>query len=382
MKSTGNYEHQVSSLLEGLESIPWAELHHAYGTAEDVPQILRDRASSNVEIAQKAQDSLFGNILHQGTIYEATSHAIPFLVKLLQAREVHLRHHLIWLLQGIADGGGYPGQTDPKALVEEQTDIARAQASLEDQLAALLSLISDPDRDVRRHISGLLAKMHGGRAWLLRHAIEQASNEPDVYSGANWLFSLSCVAPNDETVRQLMKLEPSDNPLLKLATAAVVLACGDASRMNEAAEESTMPFQHPKIYDDYYRTCGFMDNSGSAENFISLLRRSVAPARQALIAAVHPRLPTIDKFAAAMIAEEAIPFVFDLQCLPATRGEASVLQLTIIDQMMRAPSSLNSGVEFQIVRQLKKNGVIEESPDRKQRDWLQRIKTCLGKFKT
>lgn len=371
----------VSSLFEGLESIPWAELHHAYGTAEDIPQILRDRASPNVETAQKAQDSLFANIWHQGTIYEATSHAIPFLIRLLQAQEVHLRHHLIWLLQGIADGGGYPGQTDPKAVLEEQIDIARAQASIEVQLADLLSLISDPDRDVRRHISGLLAKMHGGRAWLLKHAIEQASNEPDVYSAANWLFSLSCAAPNLDTARQLVKLETSEHPLLKLATAAVVLACGDASRMNEAVEESTKPFQYPKIYEDYYRTCGFMDNSGCEENFISLLRRSVAPAQQALISAMQPLLPKIDKFAAAMIADEAIPFVFDLQCLPATRGEASELQLTILDQMMRAPSSWNSGVEFQIIQQLKKNGVIEDSADKSQPGWLQRIKSFLGKFK-
>ena len=295
---------------------------------------------------------------------------------------MHLRHHLIWLLQGIADGGGYPGQTNPEALVAEQTDIARAQAVVESQLDSLLTLATDPDREVRRHISGLLAKLHGGRAWLLRHAIEQASSDQDDYSAANWLFSLSCASPNGNTVEQLMKAGLSNTPLVKLATAAVVLASGDTSRMSAAAEESSMPFQQQEIYDDYYRTCGFMDNSGSEGNFISLLQRSTAPAQQELIAAVQRLLPTMDKFAAAMIAEETIPLVFDLQCLPETRGDASELQRTILDQMMRAPSSGSSGVEFQIIQQLKKNGVIEEKVDRKQLGWLQRMKIRLGKIKT
>ena len=57
-------------MLEGLDLVPWAKLKHAYGEA---PGILRALAAGDAE----GLDALFGNIWHQGTVYPATSHAVP-----------------------------------------------------------------------------------------------------------------------------------------------------------------------------------------------------------------------------------------------------------------------------------------------------------------
>jgi len=70
-----------TDMLEALDGVPWAALHHAYGSAEDVPAILRAVASGD----EDALDSLFGNVWHQGTVYEATPHVVPFLLELLDA---------------------------------------------------------------------------------------------------------------------------------------------------------------------------------------------------------------------------------------------------------------------------------------------------------
>ena len=87
--------------MHGLDEIPWHTLHHAYGTAEDVPQLLRQLQTAEPDADN--EDSplwhLYGNIWHQGTVYEATSHAVPFLIQLVEVPRagrkplVHHRHH-------------------------------------------------------------------------------------------------------------------------------------------------------------------------------------------------------------------------------------------------------------------------------------------------
>jgi len=39
----------MSDVLAGIEAIDWSSLAHAYGGADDVPGLLRDRASGDVE---------------------------------------------------------------------------------------------------------------------------------------------------------------------------------------------------------------------------------------------------------------------------------------------------------------------------------------------
>lgn len=72
-------------MLEGLDSIDWASLQHAYGTASDVPDLLRSLLAEDKQIRDNAIWELFGNIHHQGTIYEASSYTIPFLMEILES---------------------------------------------------------------------------------------------------------------------------------------------------------------------------------------------------------------------------------------------------------------------------------------------------------
>ena len=71
--------------MDRLDSIPWKDLKHAYGSAEDVPDLLRSLRAASPDNAYDEGSPLwclFGNIWHQGTIYEATSYAVPFLLEL------------------------------------------------------------------------------------------------------------------------------------------------------------------------------------------------------------------------------------------------------------------------------------------------------------
>lgn len=91
--------------MTSLDEIRWGELQHAYGTAEDVPGQLRKlRVASTCE---EALDELFGNIWHQGTVYEATSFAVPFLVELASDETTPNRVGVLNLLEAIAHGTSY-----------------------------------------------------------------------------------------------------------------------------------------------------------------------------------------------------------------------------------------------------------------------------------
>ncbi|MGX7671649.1 hypothetical protein [Plantactinospora sp. DSM 117369] len=91
-------------MLERLDDIDWERLGHAYGTAEDVPEQLRALRSPDAAIREKARWQLYGNIFHQGTRYEATAYAVPFLLELLADPATAEREELVGLLAAIAVG--------------------------------------------------------------------------------------------------------------------------------------------------------------------------------------------------------------------------------------------------------------------------------------
>lgn len=91
-------------MLNGLDQVDWARLTHAYGPADDVPDQIRDLVSPDGERRRKALWALNGNIYHQGTVYEATAHAVPFLLEVLTAPECDEQPQLLELLSGIVTG--------------------------------------------------------------------------------------------------------------------------------------------------------------------------------------------------------------------------------------------------------------------------------------
>lgn len=85
-----------------LDAVPWGQLTHACGTATDVPKSLRALANGD----RYAIDALYENLWHQGSIFEATAHAVPFLVQLLDHEAVDVAE-VLHFLHVIANGSSY-----------------------------------------------------------------------------------------------------------------------------------------------------------------------------------------------------------------------------------------------------------------------------------
>lgn len=92
------------SPLDGLEAVNWAELHHAYGSAEDVPGQLRTLLSADAEERHQAHARLGGNVYHQGTRWQASCHVVPFLTEMADDPATPDRAAVVDLLRAVALG--------------------------------------------------------------------------------------------------------------------------------------------------------------------------------------------------------------------------------------------------------------------------------------
>src|SRR5262244_70574 len=80
-------EQEERDLLQGLDLIPWENLEHAYGSARDVPDLLRNLLNPDPEVRKKTIWALYGNVFHQGTRYPATPYVVPFLIRMCASPE-------------------------------------------------------------------------------------------------------------------------------------------------------------------------------------------------------------------------------------------------------------------------------------------------------
>ncbi|TXS28229.1 HEAT repeat domain-containing protein [Streptomyces sp. gb1(2016)] len=86
-----------------VDLIDWAALRHNYGSAEDVPGLLRRCAGPNPEEAERAADDLLNHLFHQGGwICSAAPAALPFLLRLAATPDVPSRRALLELVSRLA----------------------------------------------------------------------------------------------------------------------------------------------------------------------------------------------------------------------------------------------------------------------------------------
>jgi len=146
-------------VLEKLDELNWKSLNHAYGSAGDVPQLIRGllKKSPDPWADDAPLPALFSNIWHQGTAYEATAYAVPFLFELVQNRQTPQREFILMLLAAIAEGSSFlDGQmnfldpTEVEAeLLKETRHVLAAYTAVSLGINILRDLLLDPDAEVR-----------------------------------------------------------------------------------------------------------------------------------------------------------------------------------------------------------------------------------------
>ena len=133
---------------EGLDEVPWENLKHAYGDAGDVPDLLRGLASADGNVRKESIYKLYGNIWHQGTIYDATPHAVPFLIRLHAIPGLPAHDDVATLLMLIGAGRGFfevhsTSGCSPQDGTTLEDTLAAEERIREEVRNALLPILSD-----------------------------------------------------------------------------------------------------------------------------------------------------------------------------------------------------------------------------------------------
>ncbi|MGW5781121.1 PBS lyase [Streptomyces sp. NPDC003863] len=171
-------------MLTGIEEVDWASLGHAYGPADDVPELLRGLASADPAERETALDGMYGAVHHQGDVYDSTLACIPFLLELVADPAVQDRGCIVELLTSI---GGIEldddEELDELGAEDEEfipaANYAMAAAAIAAGADVFLDLVSDADPEVRLAAPCALASLHPEPARVLNLLRERLTVERD-----------------------------------------------------------------------------------------------------------------------------------------------------------------------------------------------------------
>ncbi|MFG2813067.1 hypothetical protein [Streptomyces sp. NPDC048410] len=198
--------------LDGLDDHPWPASSHAYGSAEDVPGLLRALSGPDQDAADEALSELYSSVLHQGTVYAASADAAPFLARIAAAG--HRTADVMVLLGGLAeseDEYGVPTGT--------------VRAAVAEQLPLLLPSLTAAEPDVRR--AAAWAVSHTRAAGIALPALRTRWAEESVPAvRAEVLSALARLDPQAGSAVAATALEPSQPAEVRLAALFAGLDAG------------------------------------------------------------------------------------------------------------------------------------------------------------
>ncbi|MGW2376986.1 hypothetical protein [Kitasatospora sp. NPDC001683] len=234
----------LADALAGLDAHPWASLSHAYGSAEDLPDLLRAFAEGGEE-AEEAREELYSAILHQGTVYSASVDAVPFLARIAAAGcEVV---EVLLLLGGLAESDD-----------EWQIPDGAVRAAVVGQLPLLLPLLADEDADVRSQAASVVGRTRGadGAGAALSALRGRWSVEEDPGVRAELLIAMGRLDPSGAVGQARALLGDATPRPLRLAALMVALRAGEPwSDAHHAAALGVVPTRELTVdrYSMYHR---------------------------------------------------------------------------------------------------------------------------------
>jgi hypothetical protein len=196
-------------VLNALGDVPWADLTHAYGSAADIPDLIRGLTSPDGEVRKSSRLRLWSSIFHQGTRWEASSYAVPFLLELAADASVADRREILDLLVHLAVG--YQGlwlrhgfqreevRREQEALDSEgnewKVDLVNVHDAVLAHAPRLIELAEhDPDTGVRRAAVYALAFLPGAAECSLRALARVIAREGDETGLANAVLAEGLLA--------------------------------------------------------------------------------------------------------------------------------------------------------------------------------------------
>ena len=242
----------MSSLNEALQQVPWAQFSHAYGSATDTPSHLLALLSNEAEEREKALSQLWISICHQGSVYEASAVAVPFLIRILQEVPDEQKPEILSLLNGLAGPYCYANREEVILRMSRSSQeshhewhsvkqflqtgneyhkpqwMERNHQLVGEGLSIYLSLLRSAHRGIVRETLDLLSCFKELGSFIVPIVSELFSDSNDPSMNVSVLYCLSTLldvqSPHWELYYQLVNTNPEQiDPRVRL-TAACMLA--------------------------------------------------------------------------------------------------------------------------------------------------------------
>lgn len=201
-----------------VDLIDWAALRHNYGSAEDVPGLLRRCAGPNPEDAEIAADDLLNHLFHQGGyICSAAPATLPFLLRLAATPDVPSRRTLLELVSRLVSEA---------VLVAEKWVDPGWPSAWERALPEVLVLLNAPAPEIRRAAADVIGSCRSPGELTLPALLRRWQAEDDPATRLDLILALGRAALQEPTgehgtgVRHLLR-ELLDAPEAQIRLAAV-----------------------------------------------------------------------------------------------------------------------------------------------------------------
>jgi len=334
-------------MLANLDQIDWSSLTHAYGSAADVPALIRARASADPEKTSEAESELFGNIWHQGTVYEATSFAVPFLVELLESRETLDRAGLVILLASIAKGSSYLEvhgdlpyyqHQDQSALQEKLKQELKWKSQAREavqQFAPVYWRLLD-DSSLLVSLPYLLARLPGETERVHERIPQLLATAVKPEQVASLLLCLAVTSDNvSSSFARFSGFLHEVDPLSRLSAALGILISGTgASNAEKSLEIYFQALRDPDTFKSGDNT--WLWGEGDIWGFLVGVHTLFSePAKNQFARLLPERLQALDSYTAAALASGSMHLGFDSTDLPKRRDDLNDFQLVLLCALAR-----------------------------------------------
>lgn len=336
-------------MLENLDKIDWRNLNHAYGEASDVPELIRALAANDEEARRGAIYELYGNIWHQGTVYEATSYAVPFLVELLEGNGVQDKHEILILLFHLANGHSYREvhqSIQARFLGEEVVNSLQYQAEMQvelfwvkqahDAVAAGLpvyfQLLNHGDQKTRICAPYTLSALAEHATVIIPIAQAHLETESDSQVRASLLLCIGILAAPQTGQHSLLfsaMLKAENEPaLIKLAAAMALVMTKNSPPPLEAVQRLIETIAHPEEVEETYNALPW-SSAGIVADMSMVLCNLEPEAASIALAPCLAALKKVTPYSALSLTNALLYFVFGRN--PLQKG-ATVHDLTDVQK--------------------------------------------------
>jgi hypothetical protein len=306
-------------MFETLNTIDWPHAQSCYGTSEEIPAAIRELVSADASVRDRARGTLWMSLEHQGSVYEASALAVPFLLAILADPQTQDKRQLVHFLAHLGCRGLYLGhwyenlqtrlvlqrmKEDKTVFSQDARDRHRrweedTHQGFREGLHIFLPLLSDPDPAIREAVAFLLATFPEDRSRLLPPLITQLQTETNEQVQCSLLLCLGYLLTPTPDASQLLLhyLEEGETQLLQFTAARALCTLLKAQTPEKVVQVLFEVLTHPHPLQPSYEHLSPLWGSGwiHAKALYYLDQLTASPYQMLILERLIELFPALDE---------------------------------------------------------------------------------------